>query len=391
MKTKSLIGLSIAILIVIAGFFAYEARATLSSAPSMISLPMNLSGSDAEPVKAAAEPAAHSAVEHARGEDTLLDHRAYVFQVIGSVKLLKKDSERWRTLKAGMPIEEGDQIRTSAESTARIHYDDYYLNIVQINENSVAEFQSIEPTRIFIANGEVFSALDGLPSGSTYQVVTPTAVGGVRGTRFIRAFNPVTQQDRTMVSEGTVEVILKDAQYAGKSFAVTGQESLIFDKHTMSDLSQAGTRPVTRKQAADMDQSFLSMRDALAVAKGGEDKLLEAAQMWEEVQGNHNKVKQLQSQLAASGISQNVTAEGAIVFGTIAGTSEAGAKKESQEASAGTSPPGSNENLNVTQAGQVVNALTGQVDNANDVANLNNTFLTAEVDICKQNPAACGK
>lgn len=391
MKKKSLIGLSLAALIVVAGFFAYEARATLSPAPSIIALPMDLDSADADMDRTTISKATHASTEPARVEDSLADHRAYVFQVIGSVKLLKKDSERWRTLKAGMVIEQGDQIRTSAESSARIHYDDYYLNIVQIKENSVAEFQSIEPTRIFITNGEVFSALDGLPQGSSYQVVTPTAVGGVRGTRFIRAFNPVTRQDRTLVSEGTVEVILKDTQYAGKAFKVTGQQTLTFDEHTMSDLGQAEIRPITRKQAVEMDQDFHAMRDALAVAKGGEDKLMEAAQMWEEVQGNHYKVKQLQSQLAASGISQNVTAEGAIVFGTIAGTSTAAVEKEKQEASAESSQPGSNQNLNINPEGQLVNALTGDVENANEVANLNNTFLTAEVDICKQNPSACGK
>lgn len=380
MKKKTLIGFTAIIGIAVIAFFAYEAKATLAPVPTapMVSSSSLLTGH--QDVKADAAP-----VQVLR-ENTLIDHKAHVFQVSGSANLLKKGTDRWRSLRVGSTIGVGDQIRTSKDSIVRIHYDDYYLNTVQINPNSLAEFQSIEPTQIYITNGEVFSVLDGLPKGSSYQVVTPTAVGGVRGTRFLRAFNSVTQQDRTMVSEGTVEVTLLNKLYDSKSFSVTEQKSLTFDKHTMSDFSEAAIRPLQVTYSGELNKDFLAMKAALASMKG-EDELMKAAEMWEEVQGNQNKVVQLQKQLSAVGISQNVTPEGVIVFSAPMGSTKAEQKKEAaKEVHAG-----SNTDVNVTPEGGVAALLSSGTEAANNVANLNNTFLTSEVDICKQNPSACGK
>lgn len=111
----------------------------------------------------------------------LQDHKASVFDFKGDVKILKQDSEDWKPVEKNMVIDEGDQILTGSESTLDVAYDNFFLNIARIEEKTRAEFRSIEPTDLYLENGTIFSALDGL-NGNKYQISTRTAVAGVRGT-----------------------------------------------------------------------------------------------------------------------------------------------------------------------------------------------------------------
>ncbi len=112
------------------------------------------------------------------------DHLAKIFKVQGEVKVLKKNGSDWQSAKKNRVLEAGDQIITGKKSYVEIVYDDYFLNIARIDENTKAEFLSIEPTNLHLGDGSIFSALDGLAPQSQYQVSTPTAVAGVRGTYF---------------------------------------------------------------------------------------------------------------------------------------------------------------------------------------------------------------
>jgi hypothetical protein len=113
---------------------------------------------------------------------SLHDHRAKVFDFSGDVKILKKGSDNWIAVTKEMVLEMGDQLLTKKESTLDIAYDEYFLNIVRVDENTKAEFRSIEPTDLHLEEGTLFNALDGL-AGEKYQISTQTAVAGVRGTQ----------------------------------------------------------------------------------------------------------------------------------------------------------------------------------------------------------------
>jgi len=113
------------------------------------------------------------------------DGKARVYEVQGSAFILKKGSPVEKKLKKGDVINPGDTIHTETNSKVSIAFDESYKNAVHIPQNSKALIESIEPTNIRIENGSVFSAVDGLPQGSTWKVTTPTAVAAVRGTLYL--------------------------------------------------------------------------------------------------------------------------------------------------------------------------------------------------------------
>lgn len=120
------------------------------------------------------------------------DQLARIFDFQGDVKVLKSDSEEWMPAKKGMVLEAGDQILTGQDGHLNVVYDNQFLNIARIEKNTKAEFRSIEPTDLFLEDGTIFNALDGL-SGQGYQISTATAVAGVRGTELFTAFDAANQ------------------------------------------------------------------------------------------------------------------------------------------------------------------------------------------------------
>lgn len=124
---------------------------------------------------------------------SLEDHLAEVFNLQGDVRILKKESEEWLPAQKEMIIEQGYQILTGKESFVEIAYDQHFLNIARIEENTKAEFRSIEPTDLLLEDGAIFNALDGLGKRGHYQIATPTAVAGVQGTTFDVIFSAATK------------------------------------------------------------------------------------------------------------------------------------------------------------------------------------------------------
>ena len=117
------------------------------------------------------------------------DHTAKIVSLEGDVRSLKKGADNWQAAQKDQIIEAGDQLLTGKSSFADITYDPYLLNITRIQENTKAEFRTINPTDIYLEDGSIFSALDGLDSKGEYQIATPTAVAAVRGTHFDVAYD----------------------------------------------------------------------------------------------------------------------------------------------------------------------------------------------------------
>lgn len=116
------------------------------------------------------------------------DHRAHIFDLDGSVKFRKGSSGSWQEAYKGAMIGEGYEVLTGASSHASLTFDANFANAAHIPENTKAEFRSIEPTDIFLADGRIYNMLDGLPKGSTWKVTTPTGVSAVRGTWYMVNF-----------------------------------------------------------------------------------------------------------------------------------------------------------------------------------------------------------
>lgn len=124
---------------------------------------------------------------HPHGAESVgpTDKQARVYDLRGRVRMIKKDVHVWKKVKKGTILKEGDAILTDKESMASITFDEAYLNVVHIPENTRAVFRTIEPTDIHLEDGRLYNILDGLRPGTEWRVSTPVAVTAARGTFYL--------------------------------------------------------------------------------------------------------------------------------------------------------------------------------------------------------------
>ncbi len=119
--------------------------------------------------------------------------------------ILSSDGQNWTPAKAGMAVSDSTQIKTVDASYCDIALDQDLKNIISVGPNSNiamgAAFKQVK-----ISTGRVFSELRALAPGSQFQVVTPQAIAGVRGTAWETVVGTTTQfnvKNHTIYVQGT--------------------------------------------------------------------------------------------------------------------------------------------------------------------------------------------
>jgi len=108
-----------------------------------------------------------------------------IISVSGSVEAYSADEGKYETAEEDMFLYAGDWIRTGSDSYAELVFDEDGRNVVRVESNTYAVFRLGQREKIELISGELFSRIDQLPPGSTFEVKTPTAVTGVRGTHWV--------------------------------------------------------------------------------------------------------------------------------------------------------------------------------------------------------------
>lgn len=138
--------------------------------------------------------------------DELKDGLGRILDFDGDVKILRNPFEGWRRVQKGMLIRKGYQIQTGRGSFVDITFDSYYLNLAHIEAGTQAIFQSIEPTRIHLKKGTVYSLLEGLRSGERYRVSTSRGTFSAKGTIYaVTEGMVIVFEDRNRDETSTVE------------------------------------------------------------------------------------------------------------------------------------------------------------------------------------------
>lgn len=112
------------------------------------------------------------------------DHRGQIYDLAGQVKIGKKNGKEWQRAEKGMFIDAGDVLLTDKRGRVLVTFDQKFMNVVEVKENTRAAFKSIEPTDLSIEDGTVYNIFDSLPQNSNWKISTPTSVAAVRGTQF---------------------------------------------------------------------------------------------------------------------------------------------------------------------------------------------------------------
>lgn len=291
----SMLAIGFGLLFSIFSFFAY--------ADTFVSDSSGVTIIEGAPPTPSATASVDSKTPETIGEgSTLVDHQAIVYHIEGDAKILKSSAQDWMPLEKGTRIAVGDQVRTGANTIVEIHYDEFYLNSVRLEANTIAEFKSIEPTDIYLTDGSIYSNLEGLPEGTSYQIATPTAVASVRGTQFFKEYMASTQEEKTCVLEGKVEVAAMDQTGNvnwNQAMEVKSDETLEWDRKDFLEKGLQAFQP--KPMQAPLKERVKAMRQEchsrMAQFAGGHERMEQARNRWKQMKAEPQHMQPIMNRL----------------------------------------------------------------------------------------------
>jgi len=136
------------------------------------------------------------------------------FYITGDVLCMRSGDDEWSGLDRDACLSDGDRIETSKNSSVEIKFGKDMKNIISAQEDTTVKLDVIAATgdkQITLAKGKFLADLEGLDSGSKFEVRTPTAVCGVLGT----GFETIANQNSTIVKVYDGQVHVKSAGMRG--------------------------------------------------------------------------------------------------------------------------------------------------------------------------------
>ncbi|MFA5146743.1 MAG: FecR family protein [Candidatus Omnitrophota bacterium] len=178
---------------------------------------------------------------------------ASITDMAGEVRIYKKGSEDFRMAKVNEVVYEGDKLQAGEGGRAEVRLSNGNLIIIQSNtELAIIKLQYDPATGEFentfeSKNGKIKAVIEKLGKKSTFQVKTPTATCGARGTVMYLDIQPAGTQAFYEGGGGFIT-----SAVSGQTMTVEpGQNSIV-------DASGAISAPVftSTEQKTDLDQSY---------------------------------------------------------------------------------------------------------------------------------------
>jgi hypothetical protein len=205
----------------------------------------------------------------------MLSARLLRAQEVGTIASLEGQAEvghdgAWQAASIGAAIHERDELRTGTPGRLRIVFQDDSVVTVSDNSHIVIDEQVFDPNRgvarslIELLRGKLSSLVGEYShgTGSKYEVKTPTAVCGVRGTEFVITYNADTDVTEVVGLSGQVEV--------HSVFDPTGPGVLVTMHETTTVLHN---RPPTPPRRAE-DTMFRQRLEGIQFVGGGKTESL---------------------------------------------------------------------------------------------------------------------
>ncbi len=153
--------------------------------------------------------------------------------VLGKVQVRHAGAEKWGRLQPGEALFLGDRIRTAASSSARLKLNDgSSMSMAAASELELNEFvykpQGERRSFFKLWSGKVKAAVSKYLAGrNKFELGTPTAVAGVRGTEFVVETGPEGEGSTVTVLEGSVDVRSSDPKIPGNIVLAAGGRSQV--------------------------------------------------------------------------------------------------------------------------------------------------------------------
>jgi len=103
----------------------------------------------------------------------------------GTVELKLAEETAYVAAEEGVSLQAGDEIRTASESYVELGFNEKESNIVRLDEDSYATLILKGDEQLELLKGKAFATIADLPANASFEIRTPTAVVGVRGTDWL--------------------------------------------------------------------------------------------------------------------------------------------------------------------------------------------------------------
>ncbi len=103
-----------------------------------------------------------------------------ILEIKGEVLIKAPQETLWRKASVGMSLEEGTELKTAKKSECSLSLATE-KNIFTIKEGSQVKIKQLKPSQVFLPQGRIFALVEDLSQIESFEVRTPSAIAGVRG------------------------------------------------------------------------------------------------------------------------------------------------------------------------------------------------------------------
>jgi hypothetical protein len=111
--------------------------------------------------------------------------RVEITYLSGETEVLLKGCQDYVAVEEGMMLESGDKVKTGSAAALELSFNEDDSNLVRLGSDTSAEISLSGDEKLFLTEGEIFASVARLSSGAAFEIRTPTAISGARGTDWV--------------------------------------------------------------------------------------------------------------------------------------------------------------------------------------------------------------
>ena len=227
--------------------------------------------------------------------------QAEIIFVKGDVKIQRAGKVEWLDAKKGMRLSDGDTAKTGKASSVEIAVDMDKKNVVRLEENSTAILRGRWLRQIELPNGRIRSLIKKLRKDSSFEIRTPTAVAGARGSGwdvfseanrdqvkafedeiFVQSFDEEGNLIKEIVVREGWQAFIERFEAPSELFELTDAERRNWDswKEDLSERAEAERRQEDKDRGAEFSPAE-SLGDTVQEQSDYKDQILETQEIEE--------------------------------------------------------------------------------------------------------------
>lgn len=131
---------------------------------------------------------------------------AHIILVQGNVEMKLPHTDQWQKADLNVVVSQGTELKTNEGGTCTLSFNSSNSRIVKVDDKTQVKVSEFQGDGVFLTQGRVFALIKDKSNKQPFEVRTPTAVAGARGTGWI------TEQDNLKTKVSCLDDVVYVAQ-----------------------------------------------------------------------------------------------------------------------------------------------------------------------------------